>query len=114
MVIQRGDVWWADLPEPPGSAPGYRRPVVVVQADSFNESLIGTVLAVILTTNLRRADAPGNVLLPSRRTGLPKDCVANVSQVVTVDRRLLIEHVGPLPASLVQRIDDGLRMVLDL
>jgi len=114
MVIQRGDIWWAFLREPLGSEPGYRRPVVIVQSDGFNESLIGTVLAVILTTNLRLADAPGNVLLPSRRTGLPKDCVANVSQIVTVDRSFLSDPVGPLPTSLLQRIDEGLRLALDL
>lgn len=112
MVIFRGQVWWAALPV--GSEPGYRRPVVIVQANNFNESLIGTVLAVMLTTNLQRADAPGNVLLPSRRTGLPKDCVANVSQIVTVDKRSLTEHVSSLPGSFLQRIDDGLRLVLDL
>jgi mRNA interferase MazF len=114
MVIERGQIWWAALPEPAGSEPGYNRPVVIVQADTFNKSFIGTVLTVILTTNLQRADAPGNVLLPSRRTGLPKDCVANVSQIVTVDKRFLTEYVGSLPYSLLQRIDEGLRLVLDL
>jgi len=107
-------VWWATLPEPRGSEPGDRRPVVIVQADNFNESFIATVVAVILTTNLQRADAPGNVLLPSHRTGLPKDCVANVSQIVTIDKRFLTDHVSSLSFSLLQRIDDGLRLVLDL
>jgi len=114
VVIQRGHIWWAALPEPVGSEPGYRRPVVIVQADNFNESLIGTVVAVALTTNLQRANAPGNVLLPSRRTGLPKDCVANVSQILTIDRRFLTEHVNSLPNALLERIDEGLRLVLDL
>lgn len=113
-MIQRGEVWWASLPEPEGSEPGYRRPVVIVQADSFNQSGIRTVIGVALTTNLRLADAPGNVLLASRRTGLPKDCVANVSQVITVDRRALTERVGTLPAGLLERIEAGLRLVLDL
>ena len=113
-MIQRGDIWWAELPDPLGSEPGYRRPVVIVQADTFNDSRLGTVLAVGLTTNLQRADAPGNVLLPSRRTGLPRDCVANVSQVITVDKRFLSEQVGPLPALLLHRIDEGLRLILDL
>ena len=113
-MIQRGHIWWAALPEPVGSEPGYRRPVVIVQADNFNESLIGTVVAVTLTTNLQRANAPGNVLLPSRRTGLPKDCVANVSQILTIDRRFLTEHVSSLPNALLERIDEGLRLVLDL
>jgi len=113
-VIQRGEIWWASLPEPLGSEPGGRRPVIIVQADSFNESLIQTVLSVILTTNLRLAKAPGNVLLRSHQTGLQKDSVANVSQVATVDRRFLTERIGELPGSLLQRIDEGLRLVLDL
>lgn len=114
MVVQRGEVWWAALPEPTGSEPGYRRPIVIVQADTFNQSQIKTVIGIALTTNLRIADAPGNVLLPSRQTGLPKDCVANVSQVLTMDKRVLTELVGLLPARLLQRVDDGLRLALDL
>lgn len=114
MVIRRGDIWWASLPDPLGSEPGGRRPVIIVQADGFNESLIQTVLAVILTTNLRLASAPGNVLLRSHQTGLPKDSVANISQVATVDRRFLAECVGRLSASLLERVDEGLRLVLDL
>jgi len=114
VVIQRGQIWWATLPEPLGSEPGYRRPIVIVQANTFNESLIGTVVAVTLTTNSQRADAPGNVLLPSRWTGLPRDCVANVSQIVTADKRFLTEYVGPLPYSLLEQIDEGLRLILDL
>ena len=113
-MIQRGEIWWASLPEPLGSEPGGRRPVLIVQADSFNESLIQTVLSVILTTNLRLARAPGNVLLRSHQTGLQKDSVANVSQIATVDRRFLTERIGELPGSLLQRIDEGLRLVLDL
>ncbi len=113
-MIRRGDIWWASLPEPLGSEPGGRRPIVIVQADSFNESSIQTVLAVILTTNLHLAEAPGNVLLRSRQTGLPKDSVANVSQVATVDRRFLTECVGRLSDPLLQRIEQGLRLVLDL
>lgn len=114
MVVRRGEVWWATLPEPLGSEPGYRRPIVVVQADTFNESQINTLIGVALTTNLRVAEAPGNVLLSSRQTGLPKDCVANVSQVLTVDKRVLTELVGLLPARLLQRVDEGLRLALDL
>lgn len=114
LVIRRGDIWWVALPEPAGSEPGYRRPMVIVQADSFNQSLIRTVIGVILTTNLHHADAPGNVLLPSRLTGLPKDSVANVSQIVTADRGALFERVGRLPARDLQRIEEGLRLVLDL
>lgn len=111
---RRGEIWWASLPEPRGSEPGDRRPVVILQADSFNRSLIRTVIAVGLTTNLRRAGAPGNVLLPSHQTNLPADSVANVSQVITLDKRDLLEWVGPLPAQLLRRIEDGVRLILDL
>lgn len=114
MVIQRGEIWWASLPEPIGSEPGYRRPVVIVQADSYNQSPIKTTVGVILTTNLILAGSPGNVLLTSRQTGLPKDCVANVSQVVTIDKRVLTEQIGTLPAPLLHRLDEGLRLALDL
>jgi mRNA interferase MazF len=113
-VIQRGDVWWVDLEEPRGSGPGYRRPVVVVQSDAFNRSRISTIVAVALTSNLRLADAPGNVLLPRRDSGLSKDSVANVSQVVTLDRADLTERVGPLSVELLRQVDRGLRLVLDL
>ena len=112
-AIRRGDVWWASLPEPVGSEPGSRRPVLVVQADSFNRSRIQTVLAVVLTTHLGRAEAPGNVLLPREETGLPRDSVANVSQVVTADRRFLTERVATLPSPLLAAVDRGLRLVLD-
>lgn len=114
MVVQRGEIWWADLDEPQGSAPGYRRPVLIVQTDAFNRSRIHTVLAVVLTSNLRLVDAPGNVLVPKRLSGLPKDSIANVSQVVTVDRDLLTERVGKLTGPVMGAIENGLRLVLDL
>jgi mRNA interferase MazF len=113
-VIQRGDVWWAELDEPRGSAPAFRRPVVIVQADAFNRSRIATIVAVTLTSNLRLADAPGNVLIPRGDSGLTKDSVANVSQLVTLDRSALAERVGPLTGELVRQVDRGLRLVLDL
>ena len=96
-MIAQGDVWWADLPKPSGSGPGFRRPVVVVQGDALNRSRIATVVCVPLTTNLKWADAPGNLLLASDLTGLPKDSVANVSQLVTLDKALLTERVGKIP-----------------
>lgn len=114
MVIARGEVWWADLDEPAGSAPGYRRPVLVVQANAFNRSRLQTTIAVVLTSNLRLLDAPGNVLVPRAASGLPKDSVANVSQVVTVDRDFLTERTGKLPVRLLGAIDAGLKLVLDL
>lgn len=114
ISVRRGEIWWASLPEPVGSEPGHRRPLLVVQADSFNRSRIQTVLAVVLTTNLSRADAPGNVLLVRRESGLPSDSVANVSQVVTADRRFLTEKVSTLPADLLAEVDRGLLLVLDL
>lgn len=112
MVISQGEVWWADLPEPAGSAPGYRRPVVVIQGDALNRSRIATVLCVPLTSNLRWADAPGNVLLTSRITGLPQDSVANVSQLVTLDRDALGDRVGKIPRSKLQLILTGIDVVL--
>jgi mRNA interferase MazF len=114
LVIERGDVWWAELDEPRGSEPGFRRPLVVVQSDAFNRSRIQTVVCVVLSSNLRLAAAPGNVVLAKRESGLPKDSVANVSQIVTVDRDVLTERVGKLPALVRERIDRGLRLVLGL
>ena len=114
MVIERGEVWWADLDEPAGSGPGYRRPVLVVQADAFNRSRLQTTIAVVLTSNLRLVDAPGNVLVPKAASGLPKDSVANVSQVVTLDRDFLAERTSKLPARLLAAVDAGLKLVLDL
>jgi mRNA interferase MazF len=99
---------------PRGSEPGYRRPVLIVQADSFNRSRIATVLCMVLTSNLRLVDAPGNVLVPAKRAGLPKDSVANVSQLVTLDRAFLDERIGRLPPGLMDSIDAGLSLVLGL
>ena len=113
-MIARGEIWWAELPAPTGSGPGKRRPVLVVSADSFNLSRIGTVVAVAISSNVDLAAAPGNVAVPSERSGLPKDSVVNVSQIVTVDKRQLGERVGALDHDTLAQIDAGLRMVLDL
>ena len=113
MVIHQGDVWWAELPAPSGSGPGFRRPVVVVQGDPLNRSGIATVICVPLTSNLGWSEAPGNVLLEARVAGLPRDSVANVSQIIAVDRVLLTEHVARLPAHVLDRILEGLDIVLD-
>ncbi len=114
MVVERGQVWWADLGEPEGSEPGFRRPVLVVQSDTFNRSRIQTVIAVVLTANLRLVEAPGNVLVPAKVSGLPKDSVANVSQVVTLDKDFLTEPAGRIKGSLLSDVDSGLRLVLAL
>jgi mRNA interferase MazF len=114
MVVERGQIWWADLDEPRGSEPGFRRPLMIVQDDAFNRSRIRTVVAVVLTSNLRLVDAPGNVLLPAKASGLPKDSVVNVSQIVTIDRDFLREPAGKLLGPLMKSIEDGLRLVLSL
>ena len=113
MVISQGEVWWADLPEPSGSEPGFRRPVLVVQGDAFNRSRIATIVCVPLTSNLRWTEAPGNVLLPSKVTGLPKDSVANVSQLVTLDKSSLTERVGKLSKAKLELVLFGIDVVLD-
>ena len=112
--MQRGEIWWAELLEPTGAAPGYRRPVLLIQADAFTQSRIATVIAVIITSNLRLATAPGNVLLHSVESGLPKDSVINVSQLVTLDKQLLDERVGHVTATTLAEVEDGIRLVLDL
>jgi len=111
-VISQGDVWWADFGEPVGSEPGFRRPVIVVQGDSFNRSALRTVVAVPLTSNLRWAAAPGNVRLTARATGLPRDSVANVSQLVALDRSILIERIGRLSSSKLELVLAGIDTVL--
>ncbi len=112
--MQRGEIWWANLPAPTGSGPGYRRPVLILQHDDFNRSRIATTVAVVLTSNLRLAEAPGNVLLRDKDTGLPKDSVANVSQLVTLDRTQLTERVASLPSAKLRQVESGVRLVLGL
>ncbi len=114
MVVERRDVWWAELEAPRGSEPGFRRPVLIVQADAFNRSRLRTVIAVVLTSSTRLLDAPGNVLLSSGDAGLPKDSVANVSQVVTLDEEFLTERAGRVPQRVMARVDVGLKLVLGL
>ena len=113
-LIRRGTVWWTGLPEPEGSAPGYRRPMVIVQTDSFNVSQIRTVIAVALTSNQTRAAAPGNVRVSAREAGLPTDSVANISQIVTLDKSFLEEYSGRLRPRTMAAIADGMRLVLGL
>ena len=112
--MERGEVWWAELPDPVASEPGFRRPVVIVSSNAFNRSRIRTVSAVVLTSNLRLSDAPGNVLLAATESGLQKDSVANVSQVVTLDKGFLSGRCGRIPPRVMKAIDDGLRLALSL
>lgn len=114
MVAERGEVWWADLSAPSGLQPGFRHPVLIVQSDAFNVSRLRTVIGVLLTSNTRLAAKPGNVLLPRGSTGLPKDSVANVTQVATVDEAFLDQRVGVVPRRLMAQVEAGLRLVLDL
>jgi mRNA interferase MazF len=114
LVIQQGEIWWAKPPEPRGSEPGYRHPVIIVQGDAFNRSRINTIICVAITSNLRLAAAPGNVLLSAEISGLSKDSVANVSQVITLDRTSLSEPVGSLSPNLVQAVLDGILLVLGI
>ena len=110
--VVQGEVWWAELPDPVGSGPGFRRPVVVVQGDSVNRSRIATVVCVPLTSDLRWADAPGNVLLTAKVSGLPKDSVANASQVVALDRDVLVTRVGKLGPKRLAEILSGIDVIL--
>ena len=114
MVVERGQVWWADLDKPRGSAPGFRRPLLIVQDDAFNRSRLRTVIAIVLTSNLRLVEAPGNVLVPAKVSGLPKDSVANVSQVITLDRDFLVEPIGRIRGQVLKDVENGLRLVLAL
>lgn len=110
--MKRGEIWWASLPEPTGSGPGLRRPVLVIQSNPFNESRIATVIVAVVTSNLALADAPGNVRVNKSESGLPKPSVVNVSQVLTVDRFILTERVKTLPGAVIQRINEGLRLAI--
>ena len=112
--MKRGEVWWADLREPEGSEPGYRRPVLIVQANDFNRSRIRTVIAAVITSNVSLAAAPGNVSLSKRSMGLGRESVVNVSQIVTLDKRFLSARVGRLPDPKLREVEDGLRLVLAL
>ena len=113
-MIKRGEIWWAELGDPRGSEPGFRRPVAVVQGEYFNQIKGGTVIVAAITSNLELAAAPGNVGLSRRDSKLPRRSVVNVSQVLTLDRRFLVKRVGVLPGRLVEEMDRGLRLVLSL
>lgn len=112
--MKRGEIWWTMLGSPAGSEPGYRRPVLILQTNEFNDSRLRTVVVAALTSNLRLADAPGNVRCRPRDTGLDKPSVVNVSQIATTDKRRLQEKAGRLSGRLLARVEDGVRLVLGL
>ena len=112
--MNRGEIWWADLPVPGQSEPEYRRPVLIVQSDGFNRSRIGTVVALAITSNLKLAEAPGNISLARRGTGLRKTSVINVSQVITLDKEYLIKRTGRVSGAVMTRVEESLRLLLGL
>ena len=112
--MRRGEIWWASLGEPQGSGPGFRRPLLVVQSNEFNESAIRTSICAAITSNMRLADAPGNVRVTRSGSGLPHDSVVNVSQLITLDKQMLTENVGRLPAQSLRDVEAGIKLVLAL
>lgn len=114
MVIKRGQIWWAELPESIGSGSGYRRPLLIIQSNSFNKSKINTIIAAVITSNIRLSAAPGNILLSTKKSKLPKESVINVSQLITIDKSFLTEKVNILSSSIMANVDEGVRLVLQL
>ena len=114
MVINKGELWWADLGIPHGSEPGYKRPVLIIQSNNFNKSKIKTVICVVITSNEILAEAPGNVLLSKDDTNLTKDSVANVSQIITIDKDCLIECIGSLNSRIYKKIEAGIKLILEI
>jgi mRNA interferase MazF len=112
--MRRGEIWWALLEEPLGSGPGFLRPVLIVQSNEFNESAIRTSICAAITSNMRLADAPGNVRVTRRVSGLPQDSVINVSQLITLDKKMLTENVGRLPAQSLRDVEARIKLVLAL
>ena len=112
--MDRGEIWWASLDEPSGSSPGFRRPILIVQADAFNQSKINTVIGVIITSNLRLSSAPGNIRLSKKDSGLSKESVINVSQIITVDKEYLTDFVKKIRPAIMNEVEIGLKLVLDL
>ncbi|MFT4197618.1 MAG: type II toxin-antitoxin system PemK/MazF family toxin [Pseudoxanthomonas sp.] len=112
--MKRGEVWWANLPDPLGSGPGYKRPVLIVQSNAFNDSRIATAIVATLTSNLALAEAPGNVRVSRSDSGLPRPSVVNVSQIITLDRSILASKVRTLPGAVMDKVDSGLKLVFAL
>ena len=113
-MIARGEIWWASLPAPIASEPGYRRPLLVIQSNDFNQSRISTVISAVITSNLQLADVPGNVLFSKKESGLPKKSVVNVSQLITVDKSFFTERIGSISALKLKEVEAGIRLVLSL
>ncbi len=114
MVIKRGEIWWAELPEPVGSEPGYKRPLLIIQSNDFNSSNINTIIAAVITSKLHLAAAPGNILLSAKKTKLPKKSVVNISQLITIDKSFLTEKIHILSNKVMEQVDIGIRLVLKL
>lgn len=114
VTIKRGEIWWADLGEPTGSEPSLRRPVLIVQDNQYNRSRIATVIVLSITSNRKLADMPGNILLSREESGLPKESVINVSQIVTVDKSWLENKAGSVSQAVMEEVDYGLGLVLGL
>jgi mRNA interferase MazF len=112
--MNRGEIWWASLPAPIGSEPGFRRPLLIIQSDALNRSRISTIIAVVITSNLKLSIAPGNVVLSRKNTGLPKKSVANVSQIITIDKSFLSEKIGTLSPDILKEVDAGIRLALSI
>lgn len=110
----RGEIWWAELPAPTGSEPGYRRPVLIIQSDAFNRSRINTRIVAVITSNLKLGIAPGNIRISAKISGLPKDSVVNVSQLITIDKTFLTERTGKLSAQMMTSVDDGIKLAINL
>jgi len=113
-MVNRGEIWWAELPDPIKSEPGYRRPLVIIQSNSFNRSKINTVICTILTSNMKLEEAPGNFVLSAKSTGLMKDSILNISQIITIDKTFLIEKVGDLTNKQLKKLEEGLKLVLSI
>lgn len=114
LVMKRGEIWWASLPSPVGSGPGYKRPVLIIQANPFNASRISTVIVAVITSNLALAEAPGNVRIGKSDSGLTETSVVNVSQIITVDRGILSKKVKALSGAAMEKVAEGLKLVLAL
>jgi mRNA interferase MazF len=112
--MRRGEIWWINLPELSGSEPGFRRPVLIIQADEFNQSRIRTVIAAVITSNISLVNAPGNVSLSKRSAGLGRESVINISQIITLDKSFLTKRIGNLPAVKMKEVENGLRLVFAL